>query len=347
MRARCYTHAREVSRVSTILALAVTVTACHQKPQKDFSLTIVVAERLGESKSGRLPSEVIELCLPIQECSRFDLIPRPSLQRLGSDPPANRSLETHIDAGFAGDRTNLALIRRRIEAHLCVEEIGSAFTTPNDPAVDLNVALTNQLASIEKLKHAVPIIFLSTGAAESKYHEASVYSDIGEIRGRIAKELCEGDVSSAIIFFNPPLSATPQVGVTVASVSSEIEARNVTIERTKEGPQRAALVKQIVVEYRPRVADDPIALYSLSKTIIYGREHHEAFEMLEQAARLAIRQGKAAILYDRMVADIENDLKKDRADRTIWRLTTSDHKHHWLPIVEALTHNDESLLHED
>ena len=45
--------------------------------------------------------------------------------------------------------------------------------------------------------------------------------------------------------------------------------------------------------------------------------------------------------------DLEADKNKAISERTIWRLSTPDHKHHWIPLIKALTKNDASLLHHD
>ncbi len=170
----------------------------------------------------------------------------------------------------------------------------------------------------------------------------SIMFQIANLRDEICKRLCNNSTAiSAIILYR-------SVGSTKSSFVPEIDAENVRIEKTKSQEQRGLMVVQTVEKYKPRIGDDPFALYALSKTIIYGQEHHEAFELLSEAAEFAIKQGKAAELYQRISDDIEKDLlRKDIRDRTIWRLSTPDHKKHWLPIVTALTRNDAKLLGHD
>lgn len=146
------------------------------------------------------------------------------------------------------------------------------------------------------------------------------------------------------MFLNPRGQSALTTGG--SALASRIEAENAAIAKAASEQERTIRAKQTAATYQAQAASDPFALYALCKTIIYGKEHNEAFELLERAARLAIEQGKAADLSRRIADDVEADRRMELRDRTIWRLSVG-HEHHWLPIIAALTTNNPKLLHAD
>ena len=343
--------------IGVACVLGVLSSGCTESnPPKEFDMAIVAADAIGESKNSKLPRDLVDLSLPLLGCKTATFVPKPSVERLGLDPATRLSLETRIDGGFAGDRTNPRLIKRRIEEHLSALEIGQNLAGPQKAGIDLNAALNARLGRVGK--QTLPLILSSGDASGAQYRGVAIYSDVNELRKRLTRALCDGNATSAVIFLNPPLNAPkalppppppppppPTDTVPVPpSLSEEIESRNKAIGAEREGTIRREEAREAVRGYRPKVGDDPLALYALSRTVIYGGEHHEAFDLLEQAARVAIRQNRAAELVAVINRDMDRDRQLDRSDRTVWRLSTHTQ---WLPIIRALAASDESLLSDD
>ena len=75
------------------------------------------------------PSDIIELCLPIKICPSYNIVPNPSLERLGFS--SGLSLKTDINAGFAGDPKNIIFIENSITKNLNDKEIEDTFSSQN------------------------------------------------------------------------------------------------------------------------------------------------------------------------------------------------------------------------
>lgn len=77
-----------------------------------------------------------------------------------------------------------------------------------------------------------------------------------------------------------------------------------------------------------------MVMYEQAKYVISGDHHHEAFRLLKQSARIAIRQGESEYLLYR--------LQGRDANEVFWRLS---HGHQgWDTIIRALKHNDATIL---
>lgn len=158
-------------------------------------------------------------------------------------------------------------------------------------------------------------------------------SNLLNLRREFGKRLCSNLATSFAIIFQE-------------SLDDKIKRLNKDIASKLSQPGRNDLVSKKMKQYvlRAKEERDPFSLYDLIQTAaLLGEEHPIAFELLDNAARFAIRKGKAVELYQRINNDIEKDLlKEDKEKRIIWKL--SQGHEHWFSIMRALTKNDERFL---
>jgi len=107
----------------------------------------------------------------------------------------------------------------------------------------------------------------------------------------------------------------------------------------RENADEAERRKQLQVvdtELAKQAETDWRLMYERVLNRIYGKEHHEAFDFLREAAELAIAKGEARYLLDKIEGD---------KNSALWKLSHG-HDDSWHPIIEALEHNNSALLKE-
>ena len=318
--------------LAVIPAVAV-LTGCDSNVTKDFSLTIITSEELGDKATRHLPQEVIDLAMPIEDCSEVTLVPHSTLYRLGRDRSTEMTLETTVEGGFAGDRTNLRLIRREMQKQLSAQEVSEVFVEPADGLIDLTSALESYLSTIGS--ESLGIFYGNSSSADGRYEGIKSASSVSGVRSLIADELCEGD-ASVFVFLDPPLEIDPGVETRIAQQTDSILEQLDSINRaagelTDDDERHEALEAARSEIERSSVGTDYRFAYELMKNRIYGEEHHEAFDLLMEAARIAVAQDQAAYLLDRINGEKDTDL---------WALSHG-HPEDWNPIIELLEHNHE------
>jgi hypothetical protein len=303
------------------------LSSCSDKPRKDFNLTIVVSDALGDNEDAPLPDEIIRLCMPLKACEKHNLVPKPVLHRLGFGPDEELSLETKIEGGFAGNENNVKLITREINSHLTSLKVGETFSRPA-PNVDLQASLQEFKSSMAV--NTIPVYFSSRGTAYSTEDGDRIYSSIDSVRMAIVNQLCQSSGYRVVVFYELSLvneheEPEDETFVNNDRVLDELHDKNIGAKGHEEDLEEVA--REIKEKDDP---DDYRFTYELVKNRIYGKHHHEAFELLAKAAEIAIDNGQALYLLDRI---------EDEKDKDLWKLSHG-HASQWHPIVEALENNN-------
>ncbi len=319
----------------TVLLLILVFGGCASKENKDFNLTIVVSQKLGESSHEKLPQDIIELCFPIDDCSKYNFIPKPTLYRLGFEQETEKSLITPLEKRFAGNLKNPKLLKREIEKYLSTQTIGEVFSLSN-PAINLKSQFEAYLANLSS--HTL-IIFYSENNQQAKKYNVPVFNTIDDIRDTISQELCDKGVKKVVVFLDPPLSdAAPQFkNITQDDHTlQEIIEMNKTASQIKDEIKRKeALEKVAYVIQKTGNPQNWRFVYELMKNRIYGKEHHEAFDLLKKAVIIAIEHNQGKYLLDLIEEEKDGELRK----------LSRGHKQEWEKILMALKESDTSLLH--
>ena len=320
-----------------LLAALLVLPGCSSKENKEFKLTIVVADRLGDSSSESLPQELVDLCLPITDCATLNLIPKPTLVRLGFGEASHKSLSAKIKKRFAGNLKNPRLLKREIEKHLQTISIGEMYAQPN-PSTNLRATFNSFLETIPS--QAFVILYGVTSSSGRDYGYPIV-NTIDSVRSAIGKELCEKGLKQVFVFMNPPLAPprlTP-ISLEEEAALQELARRNEEAGKIQDEKIRQVELMRVYTELEEKSKRNPQnwrIIYELMKNKIYGKYHHEAFDLLKQAAAVAIETGEARYLLD---------LIEEEKDGALWKLSHG-HDHDWGKIMKALTRKDASVLEE-
>ena len=228
-------------------------------------------------------------------------------------------------------------MRREIEKQLSTREIGEVFAQSADPFRDLTSDLEFYLSTIGQ--HSLGIFYISSGTADEIYEGIKSVTSINGVRRLIAEQICEKGDASVFVFLNPPI--VPPVSRRDPQETDQTLKRLASINREagklSNKHQRYEALENVKSQIeRSSDPSDYRYTYELVKNRIYGEEHHEAFDLLREAADIAIEQGQGAYLLDRVNGEKDTDL---------WKLSHG-HPHDWHPIIEALEHNDNSKLHK-
>ncbi len=171
-------------------------------------------------------------------------------------------------------------------------------------------------------------------------------SRLWAVRADIMKRLSNDSMASCVVILHHDTTVADHVISYRSDSSSQalvdsIETENRSLWTFQSAPDRIQRAQLIINTYSHRVGDEPLAIYSLCKTFIFRADHDEghiaAFEMLRRAARKALQQGRAAELYRKISNDLEADLQMAKESRSIWRLSTIEHRMNWQPIIDSLT----------
>ena len=323
-----------------MVGMLAAMPGCESKSRIDYRLTIVVANSLG-SETDRLPQDIRDLLLPIDDCELRFFVPNPTIYRLGYDKSTAMRLSTSIDPGFAGDPNNSRLIRRQIQKHLNSTPIGKILAEPGHS--NLSAELDRYLESIDD-RH-LKLFYSSTRGMEGTHDGDRIHDSVQAVRAEIGEKMCGEDFLSAFVFIDPPSESRV--------ADSEVNKRNADYKLQKFAAENKEAARLEDVEARRKALEEIGArigehedgsdyrfTYELMKNRIYGKRHDEGFSLLRRAASEAIAAGQAEYLLDRI------DGEKDLRSEPIWQLAHG-HAGSWHPIIHALEHKDAAELVEE
>ena len=326
-----YKKHKPVHKMLNLLALSVFSLAfiygCGTKERTDFPMTIVVSEKLGNTADATLPEYIIPLAMPIETCEKALPVPEITLFRLGY-PSSKTTIDNNIKSSFAGNKNNPKLIRRNLTEKLATMEIGQPFAVDIliDPQAELR-AMLNELG-----EDATVIFYFRSGKTDHDYQGVTTVSALAGVKKALAATVCGTELSPLYIFIDPPVkNNTISKRASNDPIIVQIDAENEKLKTIKDKKVKRAQADHL--EKLIRANQDPSDyrfVYELVKNRIYGEEHHEAFELLEQAARIAITNGEARYLLDRIKGD----------QNTVLRKLSRGHGKKWNNILHALEEND-------
>lgn len=311
------------------------LTSCEDKKLEYFSLNVVVSKEFSGKAGDPLPSGIRQFSSYYQNGNCVGTVYVPNVTFIRPDLEKEKSQE------LAPPLSALNNVRKSIgmlSAVNLMEDYDELVPNLKTPA--LLVEKSTKALTQNELQAKYPdIIFVALNSANTEIYE--------NLKKQISEKLCQNAVSDGIMlaFVTSPKDTVPPVEEKPNTIAKEIEKKNEEI-LNESGTTKKKDAETTLVNYKDK-AKTWYEKYQLVKTIISSGDHHEAFELLEEAARLAIKEDKANDLISLINQDVASDMSRDKADRTIWRLTTKDHEHHWIPVVMALTKNDASLLHTD
>ncbi len=318
-----------MKKIITILGIAIFAVSCSNE-RKEVSITFVFDKPI--TSTTKYPPYFQEIAMPFTSSTGLDYLLKPiNISRLDI---SNKVVETN--AWYfkdMGDNT-VEFSKGWLSQYFKDSLINNYLTQ-----------VSTKEASIDNwfADNKDTILIYSDDAVCKEFKGRKVYSDAKELNAKIQEITLLNTTTSVVVLINPTITqAAP-----ILDVAAQIKQINDSISALNSPGKQKEKAKETIKTYTSQVEGDPLAMYQLMKTVIYSGDHHEAFEMLEDATRLAIKQGLAVQLYRLIAIDLQNDLNKDISQRTTWRLSTPDHKHHWDPLINALTKNDASLLHKD
>lgn len=282
------------------------LTACGPET-KPVELEVLLYNKVVNTTADKYPKALQEICKPLSEVGlkqdeefRFEPI---SLKRAD----LNRSFQIEYLDNKAGDPGKIKFVNRQLEHYFADNYVNEILAAPSVPAGNVPDDLTRY-----KTKKNY---FIFSSDEDVEVAGKDVCHSIKELRAAISKFLGENDATKVVIVFEPLVKPPPSLPPTPAP-------------KTTVTPSAVA-------------DEDAFAVYQQCKDSIRpGADHDASFELLEKAAALAIKQGKATELLNLINTDLANDAPSKRG---IWSLST--HPHHWEPVKSALANNDASLLH--
>ncbi|GEM_PF-4255200 len=335
------THNKNGWITAAVAWVSFTLIGCPpQLQKKEFDLTIIVADRLGVNKSEKLPQRVIDLCLPIEGCGTFLLVPKPKLRPLGQDESTAMSLEAKVSGGFSGDPNNPNLITRTIQRTLEETEIGEMFTVHNDH--DMRSVFEMEL---EAARSEAVILYLPGGSHEKTIKGFKVYNTVDSVRLAIIEEICnKKSTSSVVLFYGAPTAKrippppVTHTGETPSPENADRDYQEFIQWRDAHTHTPSDISKQLEALEERHGHDYRFTLERVRVSIYGFHDHPLAFKFLRVSAEKAIKNGRAKELLD-----ILKDQESDRV-KGFWKLAT--HPHDWNPIIEALQEeNTNDLYH--
>lgn len=315
------------------LIFTAVLAACTDTPPRSYPLRLLVSQPIGKKVSDPLPDYILQLAMPYGKCGEIFLVPKPSLERLDVENSAV-SLECEIKPGMGGNKNNIKLIEKQTGKHLEAMTVGEAYTTPATEGLDLQSRYETILTA--KSTTSAVLVF-SENFEMAEFLGQKVYHELDSLRFAIAQLVCEGGMASVTVLLNPVVKQPAPAAAddeTIQKLHDENADAGETVDEV-ERKKRLETVDTKLAE-QAETSGDWRLLYERMLNRIYGKEHHEAFDFLREAAELAIAKGEARYLLDKIEGD-KND--------ALWKLSHG-HAGAWHPIIEALEHNNSSLLKE-
>lgn len=313
------------------LIFAALFAACETTPPRQFPLRLLVSQPIGKKASDPLPDYILQLAMPYGKCGEISFVPKPSLERLDVENSA-LSLETEIKPGMGGNKNNIKLIEKQTRNFLGTLAVGEPYITPAPEGFDLQNRYETLLAS---KSHNSAVFVFSENFEMTEFLGQKVYHELDSLRFAMIQSVCEGGMASVTVLLNPiaKQSAPPVANdETIQHLHDEnIQAGNIADET-----ERKKQLQVVDTELAKQAETDWRLMYERVLNRIYGKEHHEAFDFLREAAELAITKGEARYLLDKIEGD---------KNSALWKLSHG-HPHSWNPIIEALEHNNSALLKE-
>lgn len=301
---------------NTLLLIAFTVslifTGCGGSDAKKVEMEVLLYNKMSENNTEKYPKTLQEISQPFIEVGdkklNFAFAPL-SFKRVD----LNKKFELEYLNNKAGDASKIKFVNRQIDNYfrdsLVPDLLVSPSTSPVNVADELNRA------------KGKPNYFIYSSEEDLEIDGKEIYHSVSDLRSAITKFLYGNENSKIVVLYEPPMEKKPSPRQT--PMPNPVSTPPLTAENSPD--------------------DDPFALYSLSKTVtIAGEKHHEAFELLNKAAILAVEQGKAPELLRRIMSDLDSN---DPNDNVVRRLAT--HKDDWIPLIDALNRNDASKLHDE
>lgn len=330
--------AKHLSIVAVALLSLLLSSCTTNKEPKEISFTVVVADKIGSNKSDKLPDTILKLCQILEDCGKSNFVPAPTLKRIGVDG-AELSLKTKLTGGVGGNKNNPNLIRRQIDAHLRAIEITNNFAIPNGSGIDLEAALGSYIGTVG---NSTKIYYFSDNQSGDSYKGNKIFNDLDSLRSTITKQLCEEPPAPILIVINP-LTTTITAGATPSETPNPgdtsknagvIEALHTMNVNAGHDPVKLRDADREIMKSMD--ASNYRFTYERVKNRIYGQQHHEAFDLLKEAAKIAIKNNEAR----EMLHEIERD-----EDGDLWKLSHG-HRSQWNMIIDALNDNNEEALHK-
>lgn len=314
-----------------ILIFTALLAACKDIPPRNYPLRLLVSQPIGKKASDHLPDYILQMAMPYGKCGEIFLVPKPSLERLDVENSAV-NLETEIKPGMGGNKNNIKLIEKQTRNNLEAIMIGAAYIEATPDGLDLQNRYETILTA--KSPNSVVLVF-SENFEMTEFLGQKVYHELDSLRFAIAQSVCEGGMASVAVLLNPVEKRD------IPTFTNDETIRQLHDENVKAGQTtgEAELKKQLEaidtkLAKQAETSGDWRLVYERVLNRIYGKEHHEAFDFLREAAELAIKKGESRYLYDRIEGD-KND--------ALWKLSHG-HPQSWNPIIEALEHGNAGLL---
>lgn len=318
-----------------VLVSLTIISACESdKSIKPFTLNLVLSGPVAQSDKDKLPGFLVALLRPIDSvtCGTVAYLPSLVIRRTDVTPekvgtltvPKSSLNELRTKVGTYTYENLLADYDEQLSTMKAGELLYQPTSPPASPA-DLTGRYPKALR-------------LSTRSIASS-EPATTFGSAALLRQYLANQLCQdGDNPTYTVIYLPdktvskPITGNP-------TVIEQINQANDSLANLPNNKQKVVLATQVIDRFDQAAKNqaDYRALYALTKTVIYGKQHHEAFEMLREAAQKAIEAGQAAALLNQISTDVNQN-------SPLARLATPDHRHDYYPIIKALRTNDVSLL---
>ena len=315
------------------LIFAALFAGCETTPPRQYPLRLLVSQPIGKKASDPLPDYILQLAMPYGKCGEIFFVPKPSLERLDVENSA-LSLETEVKPGMGGNKNNIKLIEKQTRNFLGTLTVGEPYVTPTPEGLDLQSRYETLLAS--KSPNSAVFVF-SENFEMTEFLGQKVYHELDSLRFAMIQSVCEGGMASVTVLLNP-IAKLPTPPVADDETIQKLHDENAEAGKTADEAERKKRLETVDAKLaeQAETSGDWRLLYERMLNRIYGKEHHEAFDFLREAAELAITKREARYLLDKIEGD---------KNSALWKLSHG-HPHSWNPIIEALEHNNSALLKE-
>ena len=316
--------------------------------QRSTQLSIILTSPLIHSaKETSLPEEIVKLCLPVQDtlCSDMAFIPDVWLVRLDLSEPKKVRLDTKPITtwkeklrNFWGQPLSIAHLTEEIKASVTNWQLPHEFSSPNSRTISADEKTINGYISSVGANH-VFVLAEDKGKSWGTLGGTEVVtaSDANVLSQHIASHLCQAiandttGVPNCIVLYKPSLKGAgpgpkppdPRCNALFERLAHKLEHAS---------PQELQQLDDSLVKAQTECLTDYRFTYERAKLAVYGAElsdegHHEAFELLNKAAQIAIKF-KAAEL---MLKQLNNDAMEGRPLHNL----TRGHSE-WHRLLESL-----------
>jgi len=313
-----------MKKLIPLLCLSLLITSCGNERRE---LGITFAFDAAITSATKYPSYFKDITIPFSAACEVDFLLKPiNIQRLDI---SNKEVETN--AWFFKDMEDntIEFSKFWLEHYFRDSLINNYLTQASVEEVSIDNWISNNR----------DILYIYSEESDlTEFKGKPVFNNAQELYTKIQESSCGNSSGKVVVLINPS---------GLMGRVDKLEQINQLLSELAPGERGEKADEIINIQSEPiEHSEDPFEIYQyVLITVVSDDHHHDSFKLLARAVKLAIEQGKARILYNRIVRDDHHEEGMARADKRIWKLKT--HPEHWDPLMEALEHNNTDLIEHE